>query len=907
MNTMKKVSWKHSIKVRMSISLFAIITIILMLFGEYQYLQMKSSLTQELHDLSEISTSRQAESLISPIWNLDRQQIENILLSEMRERRIYAILVKESADGEFIMGRVRDEEWNIVEFVPPKQGEEQEGEDVSEKTFSKDLIMTSKDIVSGGDSIGYVEVYSTPKFMTAELQQRSLETLVSTIILDFAVLIFVWILAFRITGPIGKIVEIANEIAAGNFTEDITIRRKDEIGLLADVFRNMKETIGHVLKETDVLLLSIQEGKLDSRGNADAFRGGWQELVTGVNDVVEAFVAPVNMTTDILVRISRGDLPEKITDEYKGDFNKMKQNLNLLIDSTNETIRIAEEIAGGNLTIEARERSQNDRLMNALNAMIRGLNRILQEIDELIQKVQAGKLDTRGDADAFAGGWRELVQGVNSLIDAFVAPTMMAAMYIDRVSKGDIPPKITDEYQGDFNEMKNNLNTLIETMQNLLSEMNSLILNIQQGRLNTRGNVARFVGDWRKLIDGMNNVIDAFFTPMSVVAESIDRISKGDIPEKIEEEYQGDYNTIKNNMNLLIDAMNDITTLAKEIADGNLTVEVKERSNRDTLMQVLNTMIRKLQDVVLNVKSAADNVATVSIEMNSSADRTSQGATEQAAAAEQASASMQQMSANIRQNADNALQTEKIALKSAEGAQEGGTAVAKTVKAMQEIAKKISVIEDIAGQTRLLSLNATIEAARAQEHGKGFAVVASEVRNLADQSRLAAEEINNLANSSVVIAEKAGNVLRRLVPDIEKTSELVQEISAASSEQSSGAQQINRAIQQLDQVTQQNAAASEEMVSTSETLAAQAEQLQSIINFFKIAEGDVPVMEKLTLSRENDQSPSPATLLKEKKEKKSEKRQEVSDSDNHHPGYTIDMRHKDESFEDNRDADFERF
>ena len=198
---------------------------------------------------------------------------------------------------------------------------------------------------------------------------------------------------------------------------------------------------------------------------------------------------------------------------------------------------------------------------------------------------------------------------------------------------------------------------------------------------------------------------------------------------------------------------------------------------------------------------------------------------------------MEQMAANIRQNADNALQTEKIAVKAAVDAREGGRAVTETVSAMKDIAGKISIIEEIARQTNLLALNAAIEAARAGEHGKGFAVVASEVRKLAERSQLAAGEISELSRTSVEVAEQAGAMLERLVPDIQRTAELVQEISAACKEQDAGAEQINKAIQQLDQVIQQNASASEEMASTSEELASQADQLQGTMSFFRVAEG----------------------------------------------------------------------
>ncbi len=287
-------------------------------------------------------------------------------------------------------------------------------------------------------------------------------------------------------------------------------------------------------------------------------------------------------------------------------------------------------------------------------------------------------------------------------------------------------------------------------------------------------------------------------------------------------------------MKEMVKAEKEITALAKELALGNLRVVVKERSERDMLMQSLSHMVQAIQDVVSKVQTGAENVASGSEELSATAETLSQGATEQAASVEEVSSSMEQMTANIEQTAENAVQTEHIASKSAHDAEQSGEAVQKAVHAMRDIAEKISVIEEIARQTNLLALNAAIEAARAGEHGRGFAVVASEVRKLAEQSQEAAAEITELSSSSLRVSEDAGEMLKNLVPNIQKNAELIQEISAACREQRSGAQQINKAIQQLDQVIQSNASSAEEMSSTSEELSGQADMLREAVDFFQI-------------------------------------------------------------------------
>lgn len=290
--------------------------------------------------------------------------------------------------------------------------------------------------------------------------------------------------------------------------------------------------------------------------------------------------------------------------------------------------------------------------------------------------------------------------------------------------------------------------------------------------------------------------------------------------------------------------------VVSKIANGDLTVDVQVKGNdSSSMLFAIKGMTTKLSAIIGEVRGAADALSSASEEVSATAQSMSQATSEQAASVEETSASIEQMSASITQNTENAKVTDGMATKASGEAIQGGEAVKETVTAMNSIAGKIGIIDDIAYQTNLLALNAAIEAARAGEHGKGFAVVAAEVRKLAERSQVAAQEIGELASGSVQKAESAGKLLDEMVPSIKKTSDLVQEIAAASEEQSSGVGQINTAMAQLNQVTQQNASSSEELAATAEEMSGQATQLQELMAFFKVSEGTVSASSSRPVSK----------------------------------------------------------
>jgi PAS domain S-box-containing protein len=285
----------------------------------------------------------------------------------------------------------------------------------------------------------------------------------------------------------------------------------------------------------------------------------------------------------------------------------------------------------------------------------------------------------------------------------------------------------------------------------------------------------------------------------------------------------------------------EISQLASLAVEGNFTLRIgtedKTGFYRD-LGDRFNGLVETVSRTIVEVRQAAGHLSSAASQVSSTSQVLSQSASEQAASLEQTTASLQEMASSVNQNARNATQTDEIAGKASQEASRGGEAVGKTVDAMRQIARKISIVDDIAYQTNLLALNAAIEAARAGEHGKGFAVVAAEVRKLAERSQVAAREISALATDSVGQAEQAGQLLASMLPSINRTSELVQEIASASAEQAGGVSQLSTAMDHISQGTQQNASLSEELSATAEELSAQATQLQELMASFQLNDDD---------------------------------------------------------------------
>jgi methyl-accepting chemotaxis protein len=632
--------------------------------------------------------------------------------------------------------------------------------------------------------------------------------------------------------PIGEGNRVLGQISGGKIDELITQTYKGDHEKMKLAVNNVAVVLQGLQKELIRLTDASKDGQLSERGKAEHFQGAYADIVRDVNGMLDAILLPIGEGNRILAQIASGKIDELIAQAYKGDHEKMKQ------------------------------------AVNNVALVLQGLQK---ELVRLTDASKDGQLSERGKVEHFQGAYGDIVRGVNTMLDAILVPIGEGNRILAQISNGKIDELIAQAYKGDHEKMKLAVNNVATALQDLQKELARLTAAAKDGKLTERGNQDRFHGAYADIVRGVNAVLDAIIAPLNVAANYVDRVSKGDVPPIITDTYHGEFNTIKNNLNALLGATNEMTVAAEEIAQGNLTVAMSQRSAQDKLMQALMGMVTGLTQTVTEIRGIAGEVASASQAISTSSVQVSNGASTQAASAQEASASMEEMVSNIKQNADNAQQTEKIAAKSAKDAQESGKCVLAAVAAMKEIASKIFIIEEIARQTNLLALNAAIEAARAGEHGKGFAVVAAEVRKLAERSQKAAGEINQLSGTTVKVSEKAGEMLDKLVPDIQKTSDLVQEITAACREQDTGAEQINKALQQLERVIQENASAAEEMASTTEELSGQADQLITSLGFFRtgdarqaLAANSVPAKRpnSLTKLREAVAHPAAPSLAK---------------------------------------------
>ncbi|MDD5286290.1 MAG: methyl-accepting chemotaxis protein [Desulfuromonadaceae bacterium] len=503
---------------------------------------------------------------------------------------------------------------------------------------------------------------------------------------------------------------------------------------------------------------------------------------------------------------------------------------------------------------------------------------VYEVVKQLSDSMVAGQLDSRGDVSGLSGKDAETILLINKMIDTLISPMRLAGDALDEIAHGKLPPFVIDNYNGEFNKIKQNINTLLAILYGMHGETEHLISSVSQGKLKTRGNDWDYEGIWKELIGGMNTALDAVIAPINEAGAVLDRLAHYDLKARMNGKYRGEHAAIRKAMNataeslhesisqvsetvgLVSDVGKQITRISSVVSKGaeEQSVQLNETSmSLATLSEsaghsakstiVAHDNAKLATDAILKAKESMNRMVSSMSDISGAAENTTSIANEIDGIAKETgtlAGGAVEKAARMRISAGGfgvvAQEIRKLSRQCSETASAMKAFEKKMAEEQQdEFGELISNLMSIARFSNLLGVNAAIEAAHVEGAGNEFKVMTDEIHNLAVRSAEAANKTSALTKSSaslsrsgMLLSQEIDRQLEGAVQGAHALSAFSDDISSSIHEQTAGLEQISKTASQISLVTDKNAEGAAESLAAANDLERQVEKLDKMVNRF---------------------------------------------------------------------------
>jgi methyl-accepting chemotaxis protein len=386
-------------------------------------------------------------------------------------------------------------------------------------------------------------------------------------------------------------------------------------------------------------------------------------------------------------------------------------------------------------------------------------------LEAMEQALNSGRL-VKVPEDKFEGGFRDMAAGFNQAVLYLLKTRKLVVDCIAEFGRGNFNAEL-ERFPGQMASINETIEQVRGRLKELVGDAEMLAKAAVAGKMGTRADAGRHLGDFRKIIEGINSSLDAIVAPIKDVEVALARYAEGDYTYELRQQYAGDFEKLR-------------------VAVSEMAIKA-------------SGALRQIGATTTTLAASSEQLGRVSDQMSASAEETSAQANVVSAASEQVSRNIQtvatgadEMGASIREIAKSTAEATSIAQRAVQLAAGTNQTVQKLGASSEEIGQVIKVITSIAQQTNLLALNATIEAARAGEAGKGFAVVANEVKELANQTARATEDIGRKIQAIQGDTQGAVKAIGEISEVISQVNDIQNTIASAIEEQSATTSEIIR-------------------------------------------------------------------------------------------------------------------